>query len=359
MAGRVGSGRVAELAIAMRCSRAVEGAVASARQCDGAAAALGPVGGRSPQRSANATSQGGRGNLPALAGKAAAPRIATQRFSGAMAAPPSRAREGLTREPCPVAVPVLVLVEHPLELVLEGEVQRLGGEVAQHVGGVAAVQGGEALVLDGPREALADALVGLAEAAGLEHLVLILDEQLDALDGGGSGLGDRGGDATHHEVLRSGGGSAIGGRPAGCEDPRGLVPRLPKRRGRAAARLAVPGRGCASARALPGLRWARCGGARRRRALTTMKLFFIMPPCCFFWSAIVAGVGSEINGSGSASDSGSAPVAGWGVGGRACVRGGGGRGGPYALRPGRGRLSARGRGQTPVGTPRPRRRHVR
>eukprot|EP00983_Pelagomonas_calceolata_P075441 1153022-Pelagomonas_calceolata.AAC.3 len=78
----------------------------------------------------------------------------------------------------------------------------LGGEISDDVGHVAAPQGDHALVLDGAGEALADALVGLRQAALLDHLVLVLDQQLDALDGGSGGLGHTGGHASHHEVLR-------------------------------------------------------------------------------------------------------------------------------------------------------------
>lgn len=77
-------------------------------------------------------------------------------------------------EPLPVAVAVLVVAEHLLELVLEGEVERLRGEVADDVGGVAAPQSADALVAHGAAEAVADALVGLGEAALLDHLVLVL-----------------------------------------------------------------------------------------------------------------------------------------------------------------------------------------
>jgi hypothetical protein len=37
----------------------------------------------------------------------------------------------------------------------------------------------------------------------LDHLILVLDEKLDTLDGSGGGLGDSGGDTTGKEVLES------------------------------------------------------------------------------------------------------------------------------------------------------------
>ena len=45
-------------------------------------------------------------------------------------------------------------------------------------------------------EAVTDTLVGVGETASLEHLILVLEEQLDTLNGGSSGLGDSGGDTT-------------------------------------------------------------------------------------------------------------------------------------------------------------------
>jgi len=90
----------------------------------------------------------------------------------------------LTREPHPVSILVLLHAKQLLEVVLEGEVERLGREVSDHVGGVSAPQRAHALVLDDASETVADALVGLRETTLLDHLVLVLDEQLDALDGG-------------------------------------------------------------------------------------------------------------------------------------------------------------------------------
>jgi len=97
---------------------------------------------------------------------------------------------------------VLGNVEHRLDLILEGEVERLRREVTQAIGQVTAPQGVHALRLDGPHGAIDDAIVGLVEAALADHLILILDEQLDALDRGGGRLGDDGGDAREREILR-------------------------------------------------------------------------------------------------------------------------------------------------------------
>merc|ERR1719348_2840064 len=90
---------------------------------------------------------------------------------------------------------VLWNVEHRLHLILEGEVERLRREVTQAVGQVATPQGVDALVLDGSRRAVDDSVVRLVQTALSDHLILILDEQLDTLDGSGSRLRDDGCDA--------------------------------------------------------------------------------------------------------------------------------------------------------------------
>mmetsp|Transcript_53448 Transcript_53448/g.128715 ORF Transcript_53448/g.128715 Transcript_53448/m.128715 type:complete len:345 (+) Transcript_53448:125-1159(+) len=106
----------------------------------------------------------------------------------------------VAEEPGGVAVLALA-AEHGLELVLEGEVQGLGREVTDHVGGVATPQRADALVRGNAAEAVHHALVGLGQAALLDHLVLVLDQQLDALDGGSDRLGDGGRDTGEEEVL--------------------------------------------------------------------------------------------------------------------------------------------------------------
>ena len=90
-----------------------------------------------------------------------------------------------------------VLREGALDAILEGEVERLGGEVADDVGHVTAPEGAEALLRGDAGEAVDDAGVA-GDLAGddLGVGILGLDEELDALDGGGRGLGDGAGDAT-------------------------------------------------------------------------------------------------------------------------------------------------------------------
>merc|ERR1719456_331763 len=103
-------------------------------------------------------------------------------------------------EPLEVAL-ILLHVEHLLEGVLEGEVQRLRGEVAQHVGPVATPQGNDAVGSDDTLGALKNTVVLLVEDALLDHLVLVLDQQLNTLDGGRERLRDTGRHTTDHELL--------------------------------------------------------------------------------------------------------------------------------------------------------------
>lgn len=123
-------------------------------------------------------------------------------------------RGNVTSEPLPVAVRLLEAKEG-LEVVLEGKVEGLGGEVTDDVGSVTTPEGGKTLLGVDTREAVSNALVGLGETALLDpkgqqifrlweeknsHLVLVLDEELDTLDGGSGSLGDGGGHTSHEEV---------------------------------------------------------------------------------------------------------------------------------------------------------------
>jgi hypothetical protein len=122
----------------------------------------------------------------------------------------------VARKPLPVAL-VLLEAEQGLEVVLcnggqtglqsvaatsrtEGEVERLGGEVTDNVGGVATPERDKAFILVGAAEAVGDTLVGRRETALLDHLILVLNEELNALNGGCGSLRDSGGDTTHQEV---------------------------------------------------------------------------------------------------------------------------------------------------------------
>ncbi|TRY75870.1 hypothetical protein TCAL_09361 [Tigriopus californicus] len=96
---------------------------------------------------------------------------------------------------------VLLSGEHALDGVLEGEVQGLCGEVSQHIGQVASPESVQAFIGQGATGAVHDTVVGLVQHALLQHLTLVLDQQLDTLNGGGSGLGHACSHTRQHEAL--------------------------------------------------------------------------------------------------------------------------------------------------------------
>merc|ERR1719367_1804192 len=93
-------------------------------------------------------------------------------------------------------------LEGSLDGVLEGEVERLGREVTQHIGQVSSPEWVDSLSLQNSLGTVHNTIVWLVQTTLLDHLVLVLDEQLDSLDGGCGGLGDTSGDAGEHEVLK-------------------------------------------------------------------------------------------------------------------------------------------------------------
>merc|ERR1712127_941676 len=101
----------------------------------------------------------------------------------------------------PASAGVRGSLEGSLHGVLERKVQGLGGEVTEHIGEISSPEGVDALSLHDPGGAVYNASVGFVETALLDHLVLVLDQQLDTLDGGGGGLGHTGGHAREKEVL--------------------------------------------------------------------------------------------------------------------------------------------------------------
>ena len=108
----------------------------------------------------------------------------------------------VANKPHGVAVLVLLEVDEGLDLVLEGKVEGLCGEVPDDVGNVTTPEGTDTLSLHDALEAVADASVWAVEGAALEHLALVLQVELDALNGGGSRLGHGGSNTTNHKVLK-------------------------------------------------------------------------------------------------------------------------------------------------------------
>ena len=60
----------------------------------------------------------------------------------------------------------------------------------------------DSLSLEDSGAAVHHTVVGPVQPALLDHLVLVLDQQLDSLDGGSHGLGDTGSHSGQHEVLK-------------------------------------------------------------------------------------------------------------------------------------------------------------
>lgn len=106
----------------------------------------------------------------------------------------------VAHHPLGVTVTLLLVGEHGLVGVAESEVQGLGGEVTDDVGSVTSPERDDTLIGSGALEAVGDTGVLVGKTTGLKHLILVLDEELDTLNGGSSGLRDGGGDTTHQEV---------------------------------------------------------------------------------------------------------------------------------------------------------------
>jgi len=93
---------------------------------------------------------------------------------------------------------LVVGVENLLVDVLEGEVKGLSGEIAHNIGQVTAPESGETLLVEHTGKAITNTSV--LDTTGHLHGVLNLEEQLDALNGGDSCLGDSGGGTANHEI---------------------------------------------------------------------------------------------------------------------------------------------------------------
>merc|ERR1719427_1803506 len=96
---------------------------------------------------------------------------------------------------------VLGGLEENLDLILEGEVEGLGGEVSEHVSQISSPEGIDSLGLENSHGAVSHPLVGLVQPALLDHLILVLYEELDSLNWSSGSLGDSSSHAGEHEVL--------------------------------------------------------------------------------------------------------------------------------------------------------------
>merc|ERR1719284_1903648 len=91
--------------------------------------------------------------------------------------------------------------EGDLDGVLEGKVQSLGWEVSEHIGQVSSPEGVDSLSLEHSGGAVNDTSVRLVKTSLLDHLILVLDQELDSLNWSGSSLGDSSSNTSKHEVL--------------------------------------------------------------------------------------------------------------------------------------------------------------
>merc|ERR1719151_604618 len=69
-------------------------------------------------------------------------------------------------------------------------------------GQVSSPEGVDSLSCQDPLGAVHHTVVWLVQTTLLDHLILVLDEQLDSLNGGGGSLGDTSGHAREHEGLK-------------------------------------------------------------------------------------------------------------------------------------------------------------
>jgi len=88
-----------------------------------------------------------------------------------------------------------------LDGVFEGKVQRLGWEVSEYVGQVTSPEWSNSLGGERSLGTVENACVWLVESTLFDHLILILDQELDTLDWRRRGLRDTGSDTREHKVL--------------------------------------------------------------------------------------------------------------------------------------------------------------
>jgi len=88
-----------------------------------------------------------------------------------------------------------------LDGILEGKVKSLGWEVSEDVSQVTSPEWNETFGGHGSLAAINDTGVWFIKSTLFDHLILILDEELNSLDWGGNGFGNTSGDTREHKVL--------------------------------------------------------------------------------------------------------------------------------------------------------------
>jgi len=104
-------------------------------------------------------------------------------------------------EETPEVLSGIVLGEDTLQGVLERQVEGLLGEVSHNVGTISSPEGGETLLSGNTSEAVSHSgVTGNLSRDNLGVSILGLDEELNTLDGSGSGLGNSTNETTNTEI---------------------------------------------------------------------------------------------------------------------------------------------------------------
>merc|ERR1711964_295621 len=110
----------------------------------------------------------------------------------------------VTSHPLSISITLLLESEHRLVGVTEREVKSLCWEITDDVDSVSSPERSNTFLCSGTLEALGDTIVLAVKTASLQHLILVLDQQLNTLDRSSSGLRDGGGNTTHQEIDNEG-----------------------------------------------------------------------------------------------------------------------------------------------------------
>merc|ERR1712223_229043 len=95
-----------------------------------------------------------------------------------------------------------VYLENGFDGILEGKVEGLCGEISQHIGQVTSPEWDNTLASQGFLDTVNDSLVWFGQTALSDHLILILNQEFDSLNGGGSSFGNCSGNTGQHKVFQ-------------------------------------------------------------------------------------------------------------------------------------------------------------
>merc|ERR1719308_282769 len=91
--------------------------------------------------------------------------------------------------------------EGSLDSILEGKVKSLSWEVSEHISQVSSPEGVNSLSLEDSGGTVNDTSVWLVKTTLLDHLILVLDKELDSLNGSSSSLRDSSSNTSKHKIL--------------------------------------------------------------------------------------------------------------------------------------------------------------